>query len=422
MFDEITFFIDDPDLEAEFDWEGVSFSLRWRENSWKLVIMDRTEFGSGETVREPKESHIVQLIKAIGLPQNIDKIVNIRLMSPEKIKSIRRCIDSIGYVRLKSVLDRWVQDDLNYEDYVGGGVWGHVFRFKSKSRSWAIKILVPPYDDKWMSRFRRETSIVNDLDTWINVPRLVGKPIFHEGIASYRMQYVESRTFSSLAMPLDTRKALELIRKACITLYELEKRGIVHRDLHLGNLALTPDERVFVFDFGLAKQAPFESNGYTFRPVGAMTHCAPEKWRSPKKASVPSDVFSVGVMLYRLLTGEYPFWESSYIDLYKRISDGSYIPVHERKPNISIFVSHLVSVLLSTLPGLRPQSHQDTINLIDSIYEHSKIRYRQIVTNRCPNCLSPADVFYKESLETASITIKNCPNCSFRGTINIDLL
>jgi serine/threonine protein kinase len=84
---------------------------------------------------------------------------------------------------------------------------------------------------------------------------------------------------------------------------------------------------VVVLDFGLARDEASPDDYQTFRPVGAMSHCAPEKWLKPSKAGKASDIFSVGVMLYRLLTGENPFWADTYIALYEQIKTGKYKPL-----------------------------------------------------------------------------------------------
>jgi serine/threonine-protein kinase len=77
-----------------------------------------------------------------------------------------------------------------------------------------------------------------------------------------------------------------------------------------------------------------------------MSHCAPEKWLTPSSAGVPSDIFSVGVMLYKLLTGEPPFWADTYINLYEQIKRGEFQPASDRNRRVPDFLDLVLQELL----------------------------------------------------------------------------
>jgi eukaryotic-like serine/threonine-protein kinase len=102
----------------------------------------------------------------------------------------------------------------------------------------------------------------------------------------------------------------------------------------------------FARDVSLEELKSNEKYYRTFRPIGAMSHCAPEKWMSPHDARPKSDLFSLGVMVYRNMTGESPFWGDSYIELFEKIKNGRHVPAIERNPEISPALNALIEDLI----------------------------------------------------------------------------
>jgi len=123
--------------------------------------------------------------------------------------------------------------------------------------------------------------------------------------------------------------ALRLLRGIAEVLAYVHRSGVIHRDLHAPNILLEKGslDSIKLADFGTARdysiQDLSESDQYkTFRPIGAMGHCAPEKWVNPHHAGPESDIFSLGVMFFHATTGQYPFWQDSYVSLYESIIRG----------------------------------------------------------------------------------------------------
>jgi hypothetical protein len=105
----------------------------------------------------------------------------------------------------------------------------------------------------------------------------------------------------------DTRAAAELVRQAAAGVQALHDRGIVHRDLKPGNILLDRDGRPLVGDFGLARVADGEPLTAAGAILGTPRYMAPEQaWAGAGAAGPASDVYSLGVVLYRLLTGKTP--------------------------------------------------------------------------------------------------------------------
>ena len=139
---------------------------------------------------------------------------------------------------------------------------------------------------------------------------------------------------------------------------------------HSGGLA--------VVDFGLAReQGAFESSE-TFRPVGAMSHCAPEKWLQPSEAGPQSDVYSVGVMFYKLLTGTSPFWAETYIQLYERMKEGSFEPASQKNPAVPTFFNLPIHEMMQPDPARRPRNASFARRIIEHVVALEELRVKQL--------------------------------------------
>jgi serine/threonine-protein kinase len=108
--------------------------------------------------------------------------------------------------------------------------------------------------------------------------------------------------------PFDERLALYVIRETAKALTYLDHRGVVHRDIKPGNILITEDGTVKIIDLGLAKlrrgMAEDSAAGVT---VGTVEYLSPEQARGLTDVDIRSDVYSLGVTLYHMLTGEVPF-------------------------------------------------------------------------------------------------------------------
>src|SRR6476469_6757664 len=166
-------------------------------------------------------------------------------------------------------------------------------------RTVAIKILKDEYmgDPGFLERFRaeaRHAALVN-----------------HEGIASV-FDYGEEAGSAFLVMELvpgealSTDKTLDIVAQTSLALQAAHAAGLVHRDIKPGNLLITPDGRVKITDFGIARiadQVPLTATGQV---IGTVQYLSPEQ-ASGHPASPTTDIYSLGIVAYEALAGRRPF-------------------------------------------------------------------------------------------------------------------
>lgn len=212
--------------------------------------------------------------------------------------------------RLSAELPEYViaNGTIRVGDELGSGAMGEVFRAEHVrlGRTVAVKFLSAKLlgDTDARLRFEREARSL----AGVAHPNIVS--IFdageEDGTPYLVMEYVDGKPLSAL-VPLDPAAALETLIAVCDAVAHAHEARVVHRDLKPENVLIRNDGAVKVTDFGLARA--IDASGWTVtgdgHAVGTPFHVAPEILRG-EPASETSDVYSLGVMLYRVATGKLP--------------------------------------------------------------------------------------------------------------------
>lgn len=222
-------------------------------------------------------------------------------------------------------------------------------------RTVAIKILKDEYmgDPGFLERFRaeaRHAALVN-----------------HEGIASV-FDYGEENGSAYLVMELvpgealstiierdgslSADKTLDIVAQTASALQAAHAAGLVHRDIKPGNLLITPDGRVKITDFGIARiadQVPLTATGQV---MGTVQYLSPEQ-ASGHPASPATDTYSLGIVAYECLAGKRPFTGESQVAIAMAQINEQPPPL---PPTVPIPVQNLVMAMIAKKPGDRPSS------------------------------------------------------------------
>ena len=178
----------------------------------------------------------------------------------------------------------------------------------------AIKFLLSPIPSKFMmNRFRLEQQVLAGLDH-PNIARLLDGGFTREGHPYLVMEYVEGLPIDIFCEKkrLSRHDRLTLFRKICDAVHYIHQNLVVHRDLKPDNILITPQGEPKVLDFGIAKLLNMEVaraigiTQATGRPMMTPEFASPEQVRNGSMTTA-SDIYSLGVLLYRLLTGSKPY-------------------------------------------------------------------------------------------------------------------
>jgi len=191
----------------------------------------------------------------------------------------------------------------------GGMARVHKGKDRQLGRSVAVKVLSAPYDRDlaFVERFRREARAAARL----NHPSIVAvyDSGSHDGIHYIVTELVEGETLGDVLRrepALPPERAVEIATEVSRALAAAHERGVVHRDVKPGNVMLAPDGRVKVVDFGIARAAGVESVTRSGLVLGSAPYLSPEQARGEPGDS-RSDIYSLGCVLYQMLTGRAPF-------------------------------------------------------------------------------------------------------------------
>ncbi len=241
---------------------------------------------------------------------------------------------------------------------IGEGGMGEVYKARDRTlkRIVALKFIHPMYarQPELRKRFEREARLAASLIH----PNITVIHDFCEedGTPCIVMEYVEGRTLKDIILengPLPETQALGIIEQIAAGLFAAHKRGIVHRDIKSENIIITPDGQAKIMDFGLAKL--YESAQVTKSGVhlGTVAYMSPEQVRG-ERIDYRTDIWSLGIVFYEMLTGMLPFVGDSDVSTMYAILKQS--PNRHDTKKFHPKVEYLIANLLEKDRTLRYQS------------------------------------------------------------------
>jgi eukaryotic-like serine/threonine-protein kinase len=219
----------------------------------------------------------------------------------------------------------------------------------------AIKILSDRYasDAGFVERFRREASAAASL----NHPNIVSVYDRGEAEGTYyiAMEFLDGLTLKdeiTRRAPLPEAEAIAYATQALDALDFAHRRGVIHRDVKPHNMVMTEDGRLKVTDFGIARAGNAQQMTEVGSIVGTAQYLSPEQARG-HAVGPQSDLYSMGIVLYEMLTGELPFTGGSAVEIaMKQVSDTP-PPLHEQNRLVSPAMEQVVMRALAKDPALR---------------------------------------------------------------------
>jgi serine/threonine protein kinase/Tol biopolymer transport system component len=245
---------------------------------------------------------------------------------------------------------------------IGAGGMGEVYLAEDTEldRKVALKFLLPYLcqDGEGRARFKREAQAAAALSH----PNIVTvyEVSEHEGRPYIAMEYLQGESLRDVLSEKDVRieRIIDLIAEVCDGLAAAHRAGIVHRDMKPSNICVTPGDTAKILDFGLAISECFEQITRTGSTLGTVDYMSPEQARGDD-IDRRSDLFSVGVMLYELITGNKPFRRDNQIATLQAIVNDEPEPLARYKAAVPAELQRIISKLVSKKPAERYQHADD---------------------------------------------------------------
>ena len=245
-------------------------------------------------------------------------------------------------------------------DLLGEGGMGEVYKGRDREvgQLVALKVIRPDLasKDEIVERFKQELVLARQV-THKNVVRIHDLAEV-DGIKFITMEYVEGEDLRSILHKkhkLPPEEVVEIVRQACCALEAAHSVGVIHRDLKPQNMMRDKTGRIVVTDFGLARTVEGSGMTQTGAMVGTLEYMSPEQALG-KPLDPRSDIFTLGLIFYELLTGKKPFVaDSALASLIMRTREHA-IPVTDQDHSIPGTLSRVVSRCLEQDPKLRYQN------------------------------------------------------------------
>ncbi len=256
---------------------------------------------------------------------------------------------------------------------IGGGGMSYVYKAKCKvlNRFVAIKILRDELtqDPDFVNKFKQESlsaaslahpNIVNIYDTGIE-----------DDIYYIVMEYVKGETlkkYINVKGKLSEQEAVKISRQVAEALKHAHSNNIVHRDIKPHNILITEDKIAKVTDFGIARAATSSTINNTSNVIGSVHYFSPEQARGGY-VDDKSDIYSLGIVMYEMVTGVVPFDADNHISVaMKQIQEKPIVPSKKVKNlNISKAYEDIIMKCLEKHQSFRFQNIDDLIKSLDSL-------------------------------------------------------
>ena len=244
-------------------------------------------------------------------------------------------------------------------EFIGAGGMGEVYRgvHLRTGATAAVKVLTAADRLPALAeRFRNEARI----QALLQHPNIAHLEEFleHEGTPCIVMEYVEGETLEERVKRrggLPEPEALALTAAVVDAVGYLHERGIIHRDIKPSNVKVTPDGVVKLLDFGIAKGPGSPSLTTQGSIIGTLQSLAPEQLTGAP-ASRLTDIWSLGVLLFELVTGRHPFTEGSADEITTRIRGAQFTAPTRLRPGLSPAVDRIIGRCLRMNPRERYSS------------------------------------------------------------------
>ncbi len=266
------------------------------------------------------------------------------------------------------------------EELVGEGGMADVYKAQDlrDNRTVGVKVLREEFRDNedLVRRFKNESRAISVL----NHENIV--KVFDVSVTD-KMQYIVMEYIDGITLkdyieqrgePLTYKETLHFIKQILQALQHAHDKGIVHRDIKPQNVMLLQNGTVKVMDFGIARLARSESHTQAEQAIGSVHYISPEQAKGDL-TDPRADIYSVGVMMYEMLSGRLPFETGDAVSIaIAQISDDP-TPIQEINPNVPQGLCEITMKAMAKDPRFRYQSSLEMMRDIDDFKRNPSVKF-----------------------------------------------
>ncbi len=257
---------------------------------------------------------------------------------------------------------------------VAEGGMGAVYKgvHPTLNRDVILKKLTLSGDKHITERFKREARIMMDFknDNIVDV-----YDHFKAGGSYYIvLEFVDGMALDGLIkkeryLPNDT--ALLIFLECCKALHYAHNKNVIHRDIKPGNILISKKGEVKLVDFGIASITDDDESNLTRdgMTLGTPSYMAPEQFNNSKTVDRRADIYSMGIMLYEMVTGKKPYPGNYSPETLAKIQKGKYQPPQKSNPHISSFVAKLISKCMKAKADKRFKDLSRVILILEKYFK-----------------------------------------------------
>ncbi len=253
-------------------------------------------------------------------------------------------------------------------EVVGDGGMATVYKARCRmlDRIVAVKILKPEYsrDQSFVEKFRTEATAAARLSH----PNIVN--IYDVGqeddIYYIVMEYVEGRTLKDIISeegPLPVGKAVDIAIMICDGIHQAHQKGIIHRDIKPANILVTSNGMVKVADFGIAQAISKKTITFGENVIGSVHYISPEQAKG-EPLTPATDIYSLGCVLFEMLTGQIPFDAESPITVALKHIHDELVSPSSLNPEITPSLEAIIYRAMDKVPARRFKTAEDMRNAL----------------------------------------------------------
>ena len=260
---------------------------------------------------------------------------------------------------------------------IGSGGMANVFEAKDllEDKIVAIKVLKEEYltNDEFVRRFRNESKVIAVLDH----PNIVKVyDVNFTGAEQYIvMEYIDGITLKQYITHqghLRWKDSVHFVTQILRALSHAHERGVIHRDIKSQNIMLLRDGTIKVMDFGIARFAREDIRTMDDKAIGSVHYISPEQ-ACGEESDEKSDIYSVGVLLYEMLTGRVPFDGETPEQVAMKHIHQKPIPISKLQPDVPTGLCEIVEKAMQKDKNLRYRSAAEMLAAIDAFKQNPSI-------------------------------------------------